>query len=73
MTAVEIIKEIKQLSPDEREEVVRFIQTLEQAPTWSGTELNRMAEELAHETDPALADDLKRKITAGFYGDSPDA
>ena len=73
MNAAAIIDEIKHLPPDEREQVVEFVQTLETRRPWSGEKLTEYERKMVESTDPAEAQRLKEQIVAGFYGDEPDA
>jgi len=73
MTAVEIIDEIKHLSPGEQARVVHFVRTLGEARQLSGRELNELAESLAGEKDSTKAGVLKERIVSGFYGEQHSA
>ena len=68
MTAGEVIAEIKHLAPGEQARVISFVRGLDQVPQLTGRELTNLAEQLARTTDPAEAEALKARITAGFYG-----
>jgi len=74
MTAVEIIDEIKHLAPGDQAQVISFVRGLEQTSSrLTGAELTTLANELAGTTQPAEAEALKQRITAGFYGEETDA
>lgn len=68
MTAVEIIDEIKHLEPGERQQVISYVRALDGQS--SGTELNRLAEELVAARSDADVERLKEAIAQGFYGKS---
>jgi hypothetical protein len=68
---MEIIDEIRHLSPGERARVIRFVRELERPMT--GDELNELAGNLVGETDLTRIRELQERILAGFYGEKRDA
>ena len=68
MTATEIIREIDCLPPAELAEVVRHAKQLEKVRQLSPDELGVLVDEFVEATDPAKAEQLREKITQGFYG-----
>ena len=73
MTANEIIKEIKRLSPKEQMGVIRFAYQLDAERKLSGPELSTLAERLINAEDPAEASRVRETIVRGFYGVERDA
>ena len=69
MTATAIIEEIKQLSPTEQVEVIRFTSDLARKRQLTGAELGELADRLAATNDPAEIIRLKSALTRGFYGE----
>lgn len=69
MTAVEIIREIEGLAPDERAKVVGFL-TRARGPgrRLSPEQLVALADEMVAARDTATADRLEAQILEGFYG-----
>ena len=69
MNAVQIIEEIQQLPPEEKERVVGFVRSLDRPSKLSSEDLNKLAEKLvaAHTEEEAAM--LKEQISAGFYGE----
>jgi len=65
MSIVEIIDEIRHLSPEEQDELLQHMQKLR---PWSPDELTAAAVKLAEERDPARATVIKEQIANGFYG-----
>lgn len=68
VTATEIIAEIKALPPEGKEQVLRFVRSLDSAAPLSGKELASMAEELASSTDEVTRVELRSALVKGFYG-----
>ena len=69
MTSTAIIEEIKQLSPTEQVEVIRFTSELARKRQLTATELGELADGLAASDDPAEIIRLKSAMTRGFYGE----
>ena len=68
MTAVEIIKEIESLSPEEKAKVLGFLmQSQEKGRTLSPDELVALADKMVA-ADFDTADRLEAEILRGFYG-----
>lgn len=72
MTAIEIIAEIKGLSPEEQAGVVRFVYQLDAERKLSGPELSALAQRLV-DADPVEASRVRETIVRGFYGAAHDA
>ena len=70
MTAVEIINEIRHLAPLEKVRVVRYVKTLDDGRPLNGGELTSLARKLPGELNSEISQDLKDRISAGFYGNS---
>ncbi|MEX1118456.1 MAG: hypothetical protein WEB60_06635 [Terrimicrobiaceae bacterium] len=70
MTAVEIINEIRQLTPPEKVQVFRYVRGIDNGLPLSGLELTELASTLAGETNPDKTRALADRIAAGFYGNS---
>ncbi|MBS0659962.1 MAG: hypothetical protein JSR82_17115 [Verrucomicrobia bacterium] len=70
MTATEIITEIRNLAPAERQAVLAFLRTLDDRQT--GAELTALAQKLVGAPE-AEASQLKEAIAEGFYGSRRDA
>lgn len=68
MSATEVIKEIKRLSPSEQVEVIQFALKLARTRPLTGKELTVLAKRMADTDDPAEAERLKTSIARGFYG-----
>ena len=69
MTAVEIIKEIESLSPEEKAKVLGFLmQSQEKGRTLSPDELVALADKMVAAADSDTADRLEAEILRGFYG-----
>jgi hypothetical protein len=68
VNAVEIIDEIKHLSPGEQAQVVSFLRTLDEDRQKTGQELEELAAKMVAESDPIKAERLKEEIISGFYG-----
>jgi hypothetical protein len=66
MSAAQVIDGIKQLSPAEQAEVVKFVFQLAQTRQLTGIELGELAERLANATDPAEITRLRWAMTCGF-------
>ena len=73
MSALEIIKEIRQLPNDEQEKVKKFIRENLGPGQLSGEEIGALAQKMADAKDPAEAKRLEDEIVRGFYGDVPHA
>ena len=73
MTAVEIIREIKLLPPNEREQVESFVsrdsEKAREARQLPGEELGKLAKQMADSSDRAEIAALRAEIVKGFYGD----
>jgi len=69
MTAVQIIEEIRHLPPQEREQVVGFVRSLNRPRKLSSEELNDLAQKLVDARTDEEATALKQQITVGFYGE----
>ncbi len=67
MTANEIIKEIKRLSPKEQMGVIRFAYQLDAKRRLTGEELSGLAERMVHATDPAEEAIIREAMVRGFY------
>lgn len=73
MTAAKIIEEIKNLSPEEQAEVIRFTYRLDAERQLTGKELAALAKRMTQTTDPAEASLVREAIVRGFYGEKPHA
>lgn len=69
MTAVQIIEEIRHLPPQEMEQVVGFVRSLDRPRKLSSEELNALAQKLVDARTDEEATALKQQITVGFYGE----
>ena len=69
MSATEVIKEIKDLSPSEQVEVTQFALQLARTRPLTATELTSLAKRMTDTDDPAEAERLKTSIARGFYGE----
>lgn len=68
MTATEIIREMDCLPPAELVKVVRHVKQLEVVRQLSPEELGVLVDEFVEATDPVKVEQLREKITEGFYG-----
>ncbi len=68
-----MIEAIKELPPEERLDVLRFVRGYETAPKLSPEQLGELGESLAHATDPEEIATLEQAIMNGFYGMKIDA
>ena len=70
MSAAEIIREIEQLPPEQRAEVVRFARQFESelVRRLSPEELGQLAERLIAAKSDAEAEVIKQAMVEGFYG-----
>ena len=69
MTAVEIIREIESLSPEEKAKVLGFLmQSQGKGRTLSPDELVALADKMVAAADSDTADRLEAEILRGFYG-----
>ena len=74
MSALEIIKQIRQLPDDEQEKVKRFIRENLEPGQLSADDLGELTRKMVETTDPKETNRLKEQIVRGFYGDAgPDA
>jgi hypothetical protein len=73
MSAAQVIEEIKQLTPAEQAEVIRFAFKLARKGQLTGEQLGGLANRMAETNDPAEASRLQEEIVRGFYGDEPHA
>ena len=73
MSATQVIQAIKELPPEERLDVLRFVREYDTVPKLTPEELGELAERLAHATDPNEVATLEKVITNGFYGMKIDA
>ena len=73
MTAVEIIKEIERLPPDEQARVIEFARHAGRTRQLSPEQLGRLARQMVEANDPAEVDRLQAEIVRGFYGNQPHA
>jgi hypothetical protein len=73
VTAAKIIEEIKNLSPEEQAEVIRFTYRLDAERQLTGKELSALAKRMTQTTDPAEASLVREAIVRGFYGEKPHA
>jgi hypothetical protein len=69
MSATDVIKEIKDLSPSEQVEVIQFALKLARTRPLTATELTTLAKRMVDTDDPAEAERLKTSIAQGFYGE----
>lgn len=69
MTAVEIIREIESLAPDEKAKVLGFVmQSHGKGRRLSPDELVALADKMVAAADSGTADKLEAEILTGFYG-----
>lgn len=73
VTAAKIIDEIKNLSPEEQAEVIRFTYRLDAERQLTGKELSALAKRMTQTTDPAESLLVREEIMRGFYGEKPHA
>ncbi len=73
MSATQLIEAIKELPPEERLDVLRFVREYETVPKLSPEELGELAERMVHATDPAEVAALEKALLNGFYGMKIDA
>ena len=73
MTAAKIIEQIKNLSPEEQAEVIRFTYRLDAERQLTGKVLSALAKRMTQATDPAEASLVREAIVRGFYGGKPHA
>jgi len=69
VSATEVIKEIKSLTPSEQVEVIQFALKLARTRPLTAPELTALAKRMADTDDPAEAERLKTSIAQGFYGE----
>ena len=69
MTAVQIIEEIQHLAPEEKSRVIGYVRSLDRPRKLSSDELSDLEKRLVAAQTDEEAEDLKRQITAGFYGE----
>ena len=69
MTASAVIEEIKQLSPAELTQVIRFAVELARERQLSGEKLAELARHMADSDNPAEVQKLREEIHRGFYGE----
>ena len=69
MSAIDVIKEIKDLSPSEQVEVIQFALKLARTRPLTAIELDSLSKRLVDTDDPAEAERLKTSIAQGFYGE----
>jgi hypothetical protein len=70
MTGLEIIKEIRQLPPEEREKVNTFMRENLEPGQLSAEELGELTRKMIETSDAKEAERLKSEIFRGFYGDT---
>jgi hypothetical protein len=73
MTAVEIIKEIERLPPDEQARVIEFARHAAENQQLRPEQLGRLARQMVEASEPAEVDRLQAEIVRGFYGNQPHA
>jgi predicted outer membrane protein len=73
VTTKQIIEQIKQLSPGEQAEVVRFAYRLDAERQLTGRELSALAKRMVETSDPTEAAIVREAIAHGFYGGKPNA
>ena len=73
MTALEIIREIRQLPGEEQEKVKSFIRENLEDGQLSGQEIGDLTRRMVESTDPAEKARLRQEIVKGFYGNVPHA
>ena len=73
MSATQVIEAIKELPPEERLDVLRFVREDETVPKLTPEQLGELAGRLAHATDPEEVAALEKAIANGFYGMKIDA
>ena len=73
VTTKQIIEQIKQLSPREQAEVVRFAYRLDAERQLTGQELSALAKRMVEASDPTEAALVRETIAHGFYGGTPNA
>lgn len=73
MSAAKVIEEIKDLTPEQQVEVIRFAFHLARTRPLTGEELSRLATRMVESNDPGEVQRIKTAITRGFYGEDPDA
>jgi hypothetical protein len=69
MSATEIIKKIKDLSPSEQVEVIQFALKLARTRPLTANELTELTKCMMDTDAPAEAERLKTSIARGFYGE----
>ncbi len=73
MSAIQVIEAIKQLPPEERLDVLRFVREYETAPKLTPEQLGELGERLAQATDPEEIATLEKALMTDFYGMKIDA
>jgi len=73
MTALEIIKQIRQLPGEEQEKVKNFIRENLEDGQISGQEIGDLTRQMVESKDPAEKARLREEIVKGFYGNAPHA
>lgn len=74
MSALEIIKQIRELPDEEQRKVKDFVRENLEAGQLSAAELGEVTRQMVEATDSKEAERLRNQIIRGFYGDAgPDA
>jgi hypothetical protein len=70
VSALEIIKQIRQLPDEEQRKVKDFVRENLEPGQLSSAELGELTRQMVEATDPQEAERLKKQIARGFYGDA---
>jgi len=73
VNASTVIAEIKDLAPEERAKVVRFVHELDATRKLSGDRLSALAERMTDSRDASERSVVREAIVRGFYGNDDDA
>ncbi len=73
VSANDVIEEIRQLTPSEQAEVIRFAYRLDAERRLSGKELGALAQQMIDASDPIEKLKIREEMTRGFYGGKTDA
>jgi hypothetical protein len=73
MTALDVIKTIRQLPPQEQEKVRSYFRENLEEGQLPGEVIGALAKQMVESEDPAEKARLREEIISGFYGKAPHA